>query len=340
MFATETLDSETGPVVRLLDRDVGSSALVAVGYGFNCFSFICPIGGFPREFLFAGEGFPSRHHKPSHHGTPILAPFPNRIRGGEFIFHGQTYRLPRNDHDKNAIHGLAIDRPWRIIEHGSDSTGAFVTGNFQLSRDWPERAECWPGDFSLTITYRLQGLQLDCETTVQNLASSEIPFGFGTHPYFRFPLEPGTPFEKVTLSVPAGQIVELDECLPTGRLQGLSPDNDLRNGMRLSRRAFDDVYTSLAVGADGSVRHTLRDETARAQLELIHGPEFPFAVVYTPPDRQSVCIEPYTCVTDAVRLEGSGFSTGLWRLESGESRHVWIRYVASPAFDSGNGATR
>jgi aldose 1-epimerase len=36
-------------------------------------------------------------------------------------------------------------------------------------------------------------------------------------------------------------------------------------------------------------------------------------VVYTPAHRQAFCIEPYTCVTDAVNLQARGIETG-WRV--------------------------
>jgi aldose 1-epimerase len=42
-------------------------------------------------------------------------------------------------------------------------------------------------------------------------------------------------------------------------------------------------------------------------------------VVFTPPHREAVCLEPYTCMTDAINLQQRGVEAG-WRvLPPGES---------------------
>lgn len=89
---------------------------------------------------------------------------------------------------------------------------------------------------------------------------------------------------------------------------------------------LDDVFTGIEPTAQGAAVHFLRDHRAKVELRLEHDLDFKFVVVYTPPDRQSICIEPYTCVTDAINLEGSGLETGLWMLQPGEKRRLTIRY--------------
>jgi aldose 1-epimerase len=52
----------------------------------------------------------------------VLFPFPNRIRDGRFTWDGREYRLPPNDPAmKNAIHGFACRRPWRVVDQGADA---------------------------------------------------------------------------------------------------------------------------------------------------------------------------------------------------------------------------
>ena len=59
-----------------------------------------------------------------------------------------------------------------------------------------------------------------------------------------------------------------------------------------------------------------------------HDDAFPYVVVYIPPHRKAICIEPYTCVTNAVnlgdRLGPDGPQTGLWHLQPGEERTTLI----------------
>jgi aldose 1-epimerase len=65
--------------------------------------------------------------------------------------------------------------------------------------------------------------------------------------------------------------------------------------MPFAETHFDDVYSGVVI-AEGKCTATVADPAAKRQLELEFDPEFPVCVVYNPPHRQAVCIEPYTCV--------------------------------------------
>ena len=53
-------------------------------------------------------------------------------------------------------------------------------------------------------------------------------------------------------------------------------------------------------------------------------------VAFTPPTRASVCLEPYTCITDAVDLQPQGIDAG-WRvLAPGDEIRTWIEIEAGP----------
>lgn len=317
--------------VLLADSDAGTSASIAVHFGFNCHSFICPFGGKHFDVLHAPREFPSPGDKATAFGTPILVPFPNRIREGKFAYAGKPYELPRNEHGKNAIHGFAVDLPWRVVDQGTGpGEGAWVTGEFRFpeetSKHRPELSELWPADFAVSFTYRLRGYALDTEIVVKNPDSKVLPFGVGTHPYFRFPLEKGAPLDSCEIVVPAAQQVLLENYLPTGKLQPVRGLGDLRRGLTLEKRTLDDVFTDLEPGPDGMVRHYLRDHGARVEFEMRHDASFPFAVVYTPPHRESICIEPYTCVTDAINLTGAEFDPGFWHLPPDSSKRLKLRY--------------
>lgn len=335
MFQVEQNGHGLKETIRLVDTDSDSSVRIAPNFGFNAFSFVCRLGGRTVDLLHAPDAFPSPGDKATAFGTPILAPFPNRIRGGRFSFGGTAYSLPTNEHGKNAIHGFAVDQPWRVIGTGAEpAAGAWATGEFQLSRDRPDYLPLWPADFVLRFTYRLRGRTLATEIEVTNPDARPLPFGVGTHPYFRFPSDPGTALARCAIVVPAARQVELADYLPTGRLLPVTGDGDLRRGIELSRRTLDDVFTGLEAEADGRIRHRLRDQEANVELTISHGPEFPFAVVYTPPHRHSICIEPYTCVTDAINLAKRDFDPGPWILAPGEKRRLEILYEATPIADS------
>jgi aldose 1-epimerase len=294
----------------LEDPASGSSARILAGYGFNCYSFRCRLGDREYELLDAAADFARQPVRASANGTPILFPFPNRIRGGRFEFGGRQFELPRNERSGvNAIHGLVIDRPWRVVA-ARGGAAAEVTGQFQLTKDAPELAPLWPADCLIEMTYRLEANRLTSRVLVTNPDSRPLPWGFGTHPYFRLPLDPGGSEANCTMHTPVGEVWELQDLLPTGRRLPVPDRSGLDGGRPLSQLQFDDVFTDLRFH-DGWCTCRLADNRAGVDVVLRFDQLFRELVIYTPPRRGSICLEPYTCVTDAINLQPRGIDAGL-----------------------------
>ena len=49
-------------------------------------------------------------------------------------------------------------------------------------------------------------------------------------------------------------------------------------------------------------------------------------MIFTPPHREAVCLEPYTCITDAINLHQQGKDAGLLVLSPGETWEGWLRW--------------
>lgn len=327
MNRVEIAGEGRGQSYRLIDEGSGTSATIFPQFGFNCASFVISKAGKSLDLLYAEPGFPKADSKATANGTPILVPFPNRIREGRFQYRDREYQLPIN-HGDNAIHGLAVDQPWRVVGQDSSNGFASVKGEFQLSLDRPDCIDLWPADFRATCEYRLRGCILETHFEVTNVSDKDIlPFGLGTHPYFRFPLGPDSTEADCFVESLANKAVELIDCLPTGQIRPVTAANDLRKPTSWTDRKLDDVYTDLIPDAQGVVTYRLEDRRAGVSLKITHGPEFQYCVLFVPPHRKAICIEPYTCVTDAINLEGSNFGpTGLLHLKPGESEKFWIRY--------------
>jgi aldose 1-epimerase len=306
----------------LEDRDARAVAEVWPGGGFNCFGW--SVGGQPRaDVLFTPADFATQF-LPTRGGIPVLFPFPNRIRDGRFNWAGQTYQLPINDGaKKNAIHGFACRRAWRVVGHGADDRGAWVTGEFASEQDADDVRSLWPADYRLRLTYRLHDTTLRLEAEVSNPSAQPLPFGLGFHPYFRAPLVPGAgPADDCRVSAPVGAVWELSESLPTGKR--LPPDaaHDLKGDRRLGELNLDDLYTDLApvAAADRLLwRGSVADAGGKQVLSVNTDAAFRELVAFTPPHRQAVCLEPYTCPTDAINLQQRGLDAGLRVLAPGES---------------------
>ena len=306
-------------VITITDHLSGSTARIAPEFGFNCFEFRAAVDGKMLDVLDSVPGFELGGQKASGSGIPILFPFPNRIRAGRFTWEGRDYVLPGTDKWGNAIHGLCMDRPWRVVRQSDD----FVTGQFQLSVDAPDRRSLWPSDFVIEVDYELVRSRLRARFRISNPSNQRLPWGLGTHPYFKVPLGQDSRIANCLIEVPAQKLWELENCLPTGQMISVGEHNDLRDGAYLSTLKLDDVYTELE--CDGPQFDCLvLDERAGLQVTLTCPPIFREIVAFTPPNRAAVCLEPYTCPTDAVNLQAKGLNTG-WRvLGPGQEFHTWI----------------
>src|SRR5205807_3938950 len=139
-------------------------------------------------------------------------PFPNRVRDGLFTWEGKTYDLPKTDNiQKNAIHGFACRRPWRVVDQGADAGSAWVTGAFRGSVDAKDCVGLWPADYEIRVTYRLGANRLRVAAEVTNPDKVPLPFGLGYHPYYRLPFAPGLAPDDCTVSVPAATFWDLTD---------------------------------------------------------------------------------------------------------------------------------
>jgi aldose 1-epimerase len=314
-------------VLELKSADSASTASISVDRGFNCFAFRADVDGRFIDVIDSQPGFQDGEGRESGNGIPLLFPFPNRIRAGRYSWAGRDYELPDNlvsyDNTGNAIHGFCLDRPWRVVASGPD----FAVGEFHLSRDAPDRRELWPADFVIRCRYEVAGSGLRSRFEITNPDTVALPWGLGTHAYFRLPLSADSRADQCLLVAPPTTQYELIDCLPTGGKSQLPDEFDLHDGIRFGTRKLDDVFGG--VPAD-LVESCMMDESAGLQVVQRNPGSFRDLVIYTPPDRDAVCFEPYTCITDAVNLQQRGVDAGWRTLGPGESFSTWINIEAGP----------
>jgi aldose 1-epimerase len=302
--------AEPATVWRLENAVAGCAVEIAVEMGCNCYQWQINSAGQRLHLLYADpEVFPGG--RPTRSGVPILFPFPNRMRDGRFTWEGKTYQGPLTDSTgKHAIHGFACRHAWRVINHGGDGQAAWLTAEFQPSIDAPQVQSAWPADYRLGLTFRLTSTRLRLEASVENTDRSTLPFGLGYHPYFHLE-SPDSP-----VVAPARSYWELRENLPTGQRLAIDAARDLRAPRPARELQLDDVFTDLPsdrVNAEGLV---CRGRVGR--VELWTSVTFRELVAFTPPHRQAVCLEPYTCTTDAANLQARGVDAGWQSLAPGQ----------------------
>ncbi|MBO0697287.1 MAG: aldose 1-epimerase [Zavarzinella sp.] len=306
-----TAGGHSGTVYALVRRDIGSRVELWPGRGFNCLRWT--VGG--HDLLYAAPDW-TNTPLPTRSGVPILFPFPNRIRNGTFTSGGRTYQLPKNDSaHANGIHGFAPRNPWRVFGYGADVRGAWVHADFQISADAPEADDLWPGDGMLSVVCRLAPDRLRVELRVRNMADVPFPFGVGLHPYFRLP-GADADVSNYILHAPARAVWPLVDSLPTGEKVPVPDDLNWNRPRAIGGMQLDTLYGDLGAirEEDGGLllRAELGHREQPGRLEVWTTADFRESVLFVPVHRKAVCLEPYTCATDAANLQARGIDAG-WR---------------------------
>jgi aldose 1-epimerase len=304
--------------ITLTDAATGSETTILAGFGFNCCRFRVVLGGQKIDVLWSEAGFETGEKRGSGSGIPILFPYPGRLRGKSLLWDGRPWPLEGDDHRGNAIHGSVLARPWRVVEQ----SGTHVVGQFQASADEPSLLDRWPADFRITARYEVAGRALKSSFLVENPGERPLPFGFGTHPYFCVPVG-GASADDCRVELPVRERWELVEMLPTGRRLAVEDPAVYRSGLPFGSLRFDDVFTGLGFES-GWCTCRIVDPRSGHRIEVEFDTAFRECVVYNPPHRQAVCIEPYTCVPNAPELSQRGIETGLRVLPPGEQFRAFV----------------
>ena len=219
-----------------------------------------------------------------------LAPFSNRIDHGRFAWQGATHQLAQNFlPEPHAIHGVAWQRPWQVLEE--DTASAKLGYQHQSDASWPFAFDC-------TQLLRLTDSGLAMEINITNRHTAALPVGGGWHPYFV--KRPGS---HIDFAAQARWEMGADK-LPTERLASTGLNQPCAD---LDIDHCFDAWT-------GSV--DLRDEL----LSIRIASDLNRLVVFTQPGRDFVAIEPVSHVNNAINMPQSPASLGLAILQPG---HTW-----------------
>ena len=120
------------------------------------------------------DGFPEDARPDGGRGQ-VLAPWPNRVRGGRYTFDGSQQQLAISEVAAgNAIHGLVRWVGWVLAEQGADRVSLATTV-------WPQTGYPWL--LRLVATYALDDDGLTVEIAARNDGAGAAPYGVGQHPY-------------------------------------------------------------------------------------------------------------------------------------------------------------
>jgi aldose 1-epimerase len=276
-----------------------AEATVAPALGASCLDF--RVGR--REILERPPAPEALAERPNGYGCPILFPFPGQLEPGRLRLLGREIQVVANSPSGRHRHGFASARPWRVVERGSDSCACRLEGG---------GGDDYPWRFRLTARWRVSAGLVGLGLVVENLDRADMPFGIGLHPYLL--VEP-----DASVEVPAEAAWPHEGGIPSGQPAPL--------GGPWRWADLPPASSTLLTGLpDGDVE-------ARAGAARLRWPgdRFGEVVLYRPPDRPSVCVEPWSSVSGAAARVEPGRRHGLVRLPPGAAWRAWLEIAAPDA---------
>lgn len=222
--------------------------------------------------------------------SELLFPFASRIPDGKYKFLGKEYQLAKNETGNiNAIHGLVRKQNFHLEEQSVHNDRALIRLSYALSE-----AEGYPFELQFTVTYSLHSDgKFSLTYEAKNRGSAPCPVMFGWHPYFQLGNELADAWK---INIPSDHIVVFDRnMIPIGKEPFFVEKPTL-----LYRKSFDNCFI-VDSNTDNVVTKLIsenQDVTLCIEQEAGEG-KFNYLVVYTPPARDCVAIEPLTANVDS-----------------------------------------
>lgn len=218
--------------------------------------------------------------------APLLFPLVGGLVNDRYRHKGLSYTLPR--------HGFAR-RSAFALEHHNASLAVFAL------HDSEETRAAYPFAFRLEVAYRVDGPSITTTIIVSNRGDEPMPFAFGFHPAFRWPLPEGGQRQDHRL------IFAQDENAPLRRLNGKGQlmAHELKSPIDGRMLALDDTLF-----ADDAMVYTALASTSLT-YQGTSGPRLHFAWqglphmgLWSKPGAPFLCIEPWQGYADPEGFAG------------------------------------
>jgi aldose 1-epimerase len=226
----------------------------------------------------------------------VLFPFPNRLRDGKYTHDGKTYQFDCNNPETgNAIHGFGSETTMKLEKVGTYADWAYLHCTFEHDGITNPLHKAYPFRFSFQISFVFKRSTLGINMSITNRENDPIPVGLGWHPYFKTSENIGDVF----LQLPKSQRISIDSrMLPTGEKL---PFWDFQKLEKIGDKNFDTAFFLTDPDENNSAKVALIAENfgKLTYWQEMGTAKWNFLQVFTPPNRQSIALEPMTCNVDA-----------------------------------------
>ncbi|MGX7893981.1 aldose 1-epimerase family protein [Tsuneonella sp. HG222] len=246
--------------------------------------------------------------------APVLFPIVGRLRGDTLRLDGREYRLEK--------HGFARRAEFAMVDMAADRAV------FRL-RDSAATRESYPFAFELEMAFALAGTTLAMTATVTNPGDAPLPFSFGFHPAFAWPLPGGAAKGAHRVVFERNEPQGVKRIGPDGLLlPGAEPTPVEGNVLAPAATMFEAdalIWTGLASRA---CRYGAEDG---AWLDLAF-PDCPHLGIWQKPGAPFLAIEPWHGFNDPADFAGDfRAKPGVAMLEPGAARAFRMDVAVHPA---------
>lgn len=217
--------------------------------------------------------------------APILFPFVGKVTDGKYRVAGREYPMKTQ-------HGFARDMAFTC-------TGETETSVTHRLCATDKTLACYPFDFSLTITHRLEGRQIFITWEVENRGEDRMYFAIGGHPGFLLP--EGVRKEDCFIAFPGADSLRYRNVSKEGFALPELRTLALTEGRAAYRPDMPDTW----IFEDGQVREVGIVLPDGKPYVTLHCERFPMLAVWANPKGPFICLEPWFGRTDDEGFHGS-----------------------------------
>lgn len=247
--------------------------------------------------------------------APLLFPIVGTLNGGAYRLGAVSHALPR--------HGFARTKLFDSLASASQEAC------LRLSDDAETRA-VYPFAFALDMAYRLDGWALQMTASVHNRGSQPMPFSFGYHPAFAWPLPGGAAKEahRIVFAEPEPQpLRQLD---PATGLMAPEMRPTPVTGRELV--PTPELFAADALIWDQVHSRALTYSAPSGASLAIGFPDTPMLGIWQKPGARYLCIEPWQGIADPLGYAGDfREKPGVVVLPPGEARGYRMEVTVTPA---------
>jgi galactose mutarotase-like enzyme len=206
--------------------------------------------------------------------APLLFPVVGRSPDGAVSIEGKRYPMQP--------HGFARHSTFEIVTEKPDRATLMLRAS-ETTR------ESFPFEFFLSVSYALSGRTLETVVEVGNLDTREMPFGFGFHPAFLWPL-PGGAGKRHFLKLANADEPRFLQLGGDGLiLPEVHASPFVKGDMTLAHALFDNDALLFPFGIGQGISYRA-EEASSVDLSWTNLPNF---AVWQKPGAPYICLEPW-----------------------------------------------